>query len=164
MKYQKNTTNKIIIIAFVIIQIFLLTGISATAIYNNEDNPYADDTVSLNSNYNSDTVYNYNANNSIDLTLPDLTFAVNNTINTTLPSARITFDATNIVDYSFDTEGITAIESQSIPMEFDLIASEEFGTFEITAERTDGTFTSKTLYAYNNGSKIYYNEKWKIFD
>ena len=161
MKHQKNTI-KILALAIAIIQIFLLTEISVTAINNNiEDIPCVNNTVACNDNPNTNSVYNYNSNNYTDLDLPDLTFAVNDIINTATPSVRITFDATNIVDYSFNTDGITAIESQSTPMEFDLIAGEEFGTFNITAEKTDGTITSKTLYTYNNDSKVYVSDVGK---
>lgn len=76
-----------------------------------------------------------------------------------LPGATcIAFDTTDVIDYSFESEGMTVVENPNIPMKFDLVTNNEFGIFEITAERVDGNIYNKTLYTYRNGSNVFVSD------
>ena len=88
---------------------------------------------------------------------PGLTYSI---IDPTVPApatTRIVFDDTNIVDCTFEYEGLTVVKEPNA-MIFDITATNDFGTFEMAAEMSDGNIVNETIYTYSDGSAVYTSE------
>ena len=63
----------------------------------------------------------------------DLTPIIGNPISDISIPTRVSFNNENVLSYSIETEGLTATEVLSGAMEFDIVATDEYGTLDIYA-------------------------------
>ena len=68
---------------------------------------------------------------------------------------RISFDNTDVISYSIETDGLTAVEVSSGSMEYDIVAIDEYGTFDIYATYTDDIVVKSSVYTYQSGNAVY---------
>lgn len=157
MKYYHKIPVKIIVSFIAALQILVSTGILSFAssddvIENIENTEIELSTGDLQDNEGT------TLNSFPNVVLPELPYTITNPINPELNTVRITFDSTNVIDYSYESEGIAVIENQLLPMSFDLTADDEFGTFELNAQMADGQAVSKVIYTYSDGTSIFTSE------
>lgn len=153
MKYYLNIVFRVIAFVCALSQIFISTPISSLAVSN--DNTEDSNSIIDGSNNNTDVPLN----NPAEISPSELTYTISNPVGLDLPNAiRIAFDATDVIDYSFEAEGLIATEDQTTPMVFDLIANEEFGKFEIDVQKVDGEILNKTIYTYSNHTDVFVSE------
>ena len=63
---------------------------------------------------------------------------------------RVSFDNTDVLEYTFETDGLQATEISEGSMEFDVIATDEFGVLDVYATHSDGTVAKSSVYSYTN--------------
>lgn len=152
-----NAKIKTITLIFLISQMLFMVTIPSFAFSNDSLGITDDATVEVPTETQSD-----NTSGTVDIMSniipPELTYTISNPIDLVPGAVRITFDATDIVDYSFEAESLTVYENQILPMTFDLTAIDEFGTFEIVAEKINGDTLNKTVYTYSSGTNIYVSD------
>ena len=157
MKHGYNKTIKIVAFLCVVLQIFVSVGLPTYA----TSDDYVNSTEVVNTGMTIDESSNSGIaplSNGVDITPPELTYTISNPLDLNPNSVRIAFDATNVVDYSIESEGLTVVENQTTPMMFDLFATDDFGVFEIAAEMVDGQVVSKIVYTYSNDTSIFVSE------
>ena len=69
--------------------------------------------------------------------------------------ARVSFDNTDVQYYSIETDGLIATEVEQGSMEYDLVATEEYGVLNVYATYDDGTVVQSSVYTYLNGNTVY---------
>ena len=157
MKYYHKIPVKILVSFIAVLQILVSTGILSFAssddiIQSNENTEIEVSTGDLLDNEGT------TLNSFPNSVLPELSYTITNPIDSDLNTVCITFDSTNVIDYSFDSEGIVVMENQLSPMSFYFIADDEFGTFELNAQLVDGQTVSKVIYTYTDGTSIFISE------
>ena len=154
---RSNKWLKIYFFICVVVQIFYSTNVSAFAVLINDEEVAKDELIDSNIN---ETLGNTveSLNNSNDITSSDISFSIIQP-NITLPcSTCISFDNTDITEYSFTSTGLSVTERENTPMTYDITATAEFGTFEIVAEKADGNILTKKLYTYRSDESIFVSE------
>lgn len=151
MKSFTKIILKTVAFSCVIAQLFILISMSSFAYSQDEEDLNKTDAESLeNQLINTDSNY---LNNTSEIAPQKLTFSINNPSGMLPGTTRVIFDATDVIEHSCIYNGINVVERQT--MVFDLIANNnEFGTFELTCTRSDGSITHNTLYTYFDGSSI----------
>ena len=145
MRTLSNVLIKVFFLACVISKIFLSTSILSFAISSDDTpNSYESSIETAINELTNNTVYSLN--NSTEFTSFEFGYTINGPINSIKASTRITFDASDVSNYSFEEEGISVLENQTTPMVFDLIADAEYGRFEVEAEMVNGEIIKKTIY------------------
>lgn len=66
----------------------------------------------------------------------------------------IVFDNTDVVDYSYTTEGLTAIEKDANSMQFEIVAIDEFGSLDVYADYGDGELVKSSVYTYQKDGLV----------
>ena len=72
--------------------------------------------------------------------------------------ARVSFDNTGVQYYTIETDGLIATEVEQGSMEYDLVATEEYGILDVYATYDDGTVLQSSVYTYLNGDTVYLSE------
>ena len=70
----------------------------------------------------------------------------------------VSFDNTNVISYSVEVDGLVATEVEPGTMEYELLATDEYGTLDIYATYDDGTVAQSSVYTYLNGNTVYLSE------
>ena len=71
---------------------------------------------------------------------------------------RVSFDNTNVLSYSIETEGLTATEVTDSSMEFDVVATDEFGVLDVYATYENNVVVKSSVYTYRANNKVYVSE------
>ena len=71
---------------------------------------------------------------------------------------RVSFDNTNVLSYSIETEGLTATEVTDSSMEFDVVATDEFGVLDLYATYEDNVVVKSSVYTYRANNKVYVSD------
>ena len=71
---------------------------------------------------------------------------------------RVSFDNTDVLEYTFETDGLQATEISEGSMEFDVIATDEFGVLDVYATHSDGTVAKSSVYSYTNENNTYFSD------
>ena len=71
---------------------------------------------------------------------------------------RVSFDNTDVLEYTFETDGLQATEVSTGSMEFDVIATDEFGVLDVYATHSDGTVAKSSVYSYTNENNTYFSD------
>lgn len=69
---------------------------------------------------------------------------------------RVSFDNTGVQNYIIETDGLIATEIEQGSMEYDLLATEEYGKLTVCATYIDGTSAERTVYTYLNVTLMFY--------
>ena len=86
-------------------QLFSLSGVSSFALA--DDNLEIIDDVNIKASTNESSNSSATSLNATpEITPPEITYTITNPLDTNPSVVRIAFDATGVVDYSFDAEGI----------------------------------------------------------
>ena len=134
--------SRIISFICILVQLFYLINVSSFAQSGINETSETDE---ITENFN-----NCSSNNMVNALNTDGSSSSSFTYSIIPPSIAlpcstcISFDNTDIIDYYFVSEGLVVQERENAPMTFDIVADEEFGTFEIIAEKTNGDVINKT--------------------
>lgn len=71
---------------------------------------------------------------------------------------NISFDNTDVLSYSIETEGLTAVEVSSGSMEYNITPIEEFGTLDLYATYADDIVIKSSVYTYLDDDTIYVSD------
>ena len=71
---------------------------------------------------------------------------------------RISFDNIGVSNYHIDTDGLIVTEVANGSMEYDIIATEEYGVLDVYATYADNTIVKSSIYTYCNGGILYLSE------
>ena len=106
-------------------------------------------------NFDESSVENNYSNYIIDSTLKPVISAPIVDINTPI---IISFDNTNVVNYDIETNGLIATETIPGSMEYDIVATEEFGVFNIYATYPENVVIKSSVYTYMADGKVYISD------
>lgn len=113
---------------------------------NNEDNSVSDDTLRL-VNQDNDFVMSVGLNPIINNPVSDISVPV-----------RVSFDNTDVLSYTVETDGLIATETTEDSMEYDITVTDEYGVFTIYATYPDDVVAQSSIYTYSNGYSVYLSE------
>ena len=138
--------NKILMFLSLSVALCYLFGIASTTIFASE---YVESTnvEQIAGDQYNDSITSISINPTISNFISDIDIPV-----------RISFDNTDVLSYSIETEGLTATEVTSGSMEYDIVATDEYGTFDIYATYADDIIVKSSVYTYQNGNKVYFSE------
>ena len=71
---------------------------------------------------------------------------------------RVSFDNTDVLTYSVEASGLTATEVSAGSMQYDILATGDFGTLTVFATYMDGTERSSSVYTYREANKVYLSD------
>ena len=153
---MKNNNFYIRTITFVcaFLQIFAFVGITSFASSDNFATTLDNiDGNELSINDSVETTYTLNSSGGV--VGSELTYVTSTPIDIAPGAIRVIFDASDVIDYYYEVEGLTVTKIQTSQMMFDLVANEEFGTFKVVAEKSGGESLTKIIYTYYNGTTIF---------
>ena len=116
-----------------------LTGIASSAIYTVDE---VDD-----NNYSNSVI------NDIDLK-PIISSPISNVSE----AIRVSFDGTDVLSYSIQTEGLNAVEVSGDLISYDITATDEFGTLNFYATYEDDVVKQSSVYTYKYDNVVYVSD------
>ena len=145
-----NKGNRIFILVSLLVLLCSIVSIMSIVIYatelNNEDNSVSDDTLRL-VNQDNDFVMSVGLNPIINNPVSDISVPV-----------RVSFDNTDVLSYTVETDGLIATETTEDSMEYDITVTDEYGVFTIYATYPDDVVAQSSIYTYSNGYSVYLSE------
>ena len=71
---------------------------------------------------------------------------------------RVSFENDGVLSYRIETEGLSATEVTSGSMEYDIVATDEYGVLDVYATYADDVVVQSSVYTYCNGNSVYISE------
>ena len=71
---------------------------------------------------------------------------------------RVSFDNSNVLSYAVEADGLIAIEVEQGSMEYDLVATEEYGVLDVYATYADDVVVKSSIYTYRTNTKVYVSD------
>ena len=106
-------------------------------------------------NTNEATITSELVNTSVGVDLNPIISAPIVDMNTPI---RVSFNNTDVLSYSIETEGLTATEVTSGSMEYDIVATEEFGALDVYANYENDVVVKSSVYTYKKDNKVYVSD------
>ena len=71
---------------------------------------------------------------------------------------RVSFDNADVLSYSVETDGLIATEVTNGSMEYDIVATGEFGTMNVYATYSGDIVKKSSVYTYKANNKVYISD------
>lgn len=70
----------------------------------------------------------------------------------------VSFDNTNVLSYAIESNGIIATETEQGSMEYEILATEEFGILDMYATYSNNVVVKSSIYTYKTVNKVYVSD------
>ena len=88
----------------------------------------------------------------------ELKVIINGPISNADTPIRVSFDNTDVLDYSIETDGLIATEVGNGSMEYDIVATDEFGTLDVYATYEDDVVVKRSIHTYKRANRVYVSD------
>ena len=99
-----------------------------------------------------------NGNSIEDIADDILKPIISSPISNVSEAIRVSFDGTDVLSYSIQTEGLNAVEVSGDLISYDITATEEFGTLNFYATYADDVVKQSSVYTYKYDNVVYVSD------